>query len=358
LGGPVASNGILLVTDDRKRSADVPPLLAGNLACEVVDLDAGPPPVPNGHKAVIFDVDLADHGIAQKLQAALARQRRDTIPRIFLTEAISHHARVQAAAFGGSAVVERPIRLQKLLLAIFGPPPEPEPVVVSVGVAGAAKAAASTLENMFGALTKDVPLDLRAMTEEGEMIDAAVIQGEMTQWIAAVREYHSYTYRHCMLVAGVTAAFTQYLGIGASCRKRLMRAALLHDIGKAFISVSILDKPDKLTDAEKLIMRAHPRHGRKFLEKHHGAEAELIEIVYRHHELLDGSGYPDGLKAPEISDAVRLITICDIYAALIEPRPYKKTCTPAEAFAIMEDMAGKLDGQLLSTFKPVALSGL
>jgi putative nucleotidyltransferase with HDIG domain len=350
----VPSNAVLLVTDDRKRSADVPPLLAGSLACEVMDLDAGRPPAPNGHKALIFDVDLADHGNAQKLQAALGCLRRDTTPRIFLTEGLSHHAR----AFGGSAVIERPIRLPQLLLAIFGLPPEPEPVVVSAEVAAAATAAAGTLTNMFGALTKDMPIDLAAMTEEGEMIDAAVMQGEMTQWIAAVRDHHSYTYRHCMLVAGVTAAFAQYLGIGTSCRRRLMRGALLHDIGKAYISVAILDKPDKLTDAERLIMRAHPRHGRRFLEKHHGTEAELIEIVYRHHEVLDGSGYPEGLKAPEISDAVRLITICDVYAALIEPRPYKKERTKAEAFAIMEGMTGKLDGQLLSAFKPLALAGL
>lgn len=352
------NTAVLLVTDDRKRSADVPPLLAGSLACEVMDLYAGRPPVPKGHKAVLFDVDLADHAVALKLQAALGRLRGDETPRIFLTEGLSHHARVQAAAFGGSAVIDRPLRLPQLLLAIFGPPPEPEPVIVSAEVAAAAKAAAGAVTNIFGALTKDVPIDLLAMTEEGEMIDAAVMQGEMTQWIAAVRDHHSYTYRHCMLVAGVTAAFAQYLGIGPSCRRRLMRGALLHDIGKAHISVAILDKPDKLTDAERLIMRAHPRHGRKFLEKHHATEAELIEIVYRHHELLDGSGYPEGLKAPEISDAVRLITICDVYAALIEPRPYKKTCTKSEAFAIMEEMTGKLDGQLLSAFKPLALAGL
>jgi HD-GYP domain-containing protein (c-di-GMP phosphodiesterase class II) len=134
-----------------------------------------------------------------------------------------------------------------------------------------------------------------------------------------------------------------------------MRAALLHDIGKAHIPVAILDKPDKLTEAELRVMRGHPGHGRNFLEKHHGTETEVIEIVYRHHELLDGSGYPEGLKAAKISDAVRLVTICDVYAALIEPRPYKTASTKEEAFTIMEDMVGKLDGQLLSAFKPIAV---
>ncbi|BCJ90680.1 phosphohydrolase [Terrihabitans soli] len=354
----MVANAVLLVTDDRMRSADVPALLAGNLACDMVDLDATLLAAAKTHKAVIFDVDLGDHDSAQKLQAALSKAGKGGPPRIFLTEEVSHHARVQAAAFGGAAVINRPIKLQKLLLAIFGPPPEPAPVIVSGEVVSASKAAAGTVANLFDAMVKDAPIDLRMMEEEGDMIDAALIRGEITQWIAAVREHHSYTYRHCMLVAGVTAAFTQHLGIGAACRRRLMRGALLHDVGKARIPVAILDKPDKLTEAELQIMRTHPARGREFLRKHHSGETELIDIVYRHHERLDGSGYPEALKAADISDAVRLISICDVYAALIEPRPYKAQSTKAEAFAIMEGMHGKLDGQLLSAFKPIALGDL
>jgi putative nucleotidyltransferase with HDIG domain len=347
----VGRDTILLVTDDRGRSAEVPALLAGKIDCKIVDLDALPAPTAHGHRAILFDINLGDHDSAQKLQAALTQAGRDKTPRIFLTE-VSHHARVQAAAFGGAAVVNRPIQLQKLLVAIFGPPL----IVVPAEVAAASRTAMGTVTTLFDAIRKDAPIDLRMMEAEGDIIDDALIRGEITQWIATVREHHSYTYRHCMLVAGVTAAFTQHLGIGASCRRRLMRAALLHDIGKARIPVAILDKPEKLTDAELQIMRTHPAHGRDFLRKHHGAETELIEIVYRHHERLDGSGYPDGLKAAEISDAVRLISICDVYAALIEPRPYKMQSTNVEAFAIMQSMFGKLDSQLLSAFKPVAFA--
>jgi putative nucleotidyltransferase with HDIG domain len=352
----VVRDTILLVTDDRERSAEVPALLAGKLAFEMVDLDALQVPAASGHRAMLFDVDLGDHDSAQKVQAALARAKRDKTPRIFLTEGVSHHARIQAAAFGGAAVVNRPLQLQKLLLAIFGKPAELAPIAVPPAVCAAAKTALGTVTTLFDAIRKDAPIDLRMMEAEGDMIDDALIRGEITHWIAAVREHHSYTYRHCMLVAGVTAAFTQHLGIGASCRKRLMRAALLHDIGKARIPVAILDKPDKLNSAELQIMRTHPAHGRDFLRKHHSGETELIEIVYRHHERLDGSGYPEGLKAAEISDAVRLISICDVYAALIEPRPYKKQSTNDEAFAAMEGMFGKLDSQLLTAFKPVALT--
>jgi HD-GYP domain-containing protein (c-di-GMP phosphodiesterase class II) len=83
-------------------------------------------------------------------------------------------------------------------------------------------------------------------------------------------------------------------------------------------------------------------------------EPELLEVVLRHHELLDGSGYPDGLASPQINDLVRLVTICDVYAALIERRPYKPAMEPAPAFKILREMEGKLEGALVRAFGQVA----
>jgi putative nucleotidyltransferase with HDIG domain len=347
---------VLLVTDDRERSADVAPLLARMLACETVDLGA---PLPAGlapRKAFIFDVDLSNPDAAQRLQGVLSRALSDGAPRIFLTDRSSHHARVQAAAFGSEAVLGRPLDPVHLMTAIFGVPAELPPVVPSAEVTAAAESAARTTSATFDALRADKPLDVGALAAEGEIVDEAILHGGIGQWISAVRAHHSYTYRHCTLVTGLVAAFSQDLGIGAPCRRKLMRGALLHDIGKAAIPVAILDKPSKLNDAELMVMRGHPGHGRSFLAKHHEAEAETIEMVYRHHEMLDGSGYPEGIKAPKISDAVRIITICDIFAALIEVRPYKKRYTKEEALAIMEAMGPKLDRDLLRVFRPVALA--
>jgi putative nucleotidyltransferase with HDIG domain len=351
----MTATAVLLVTDDQSRSSDVSRLLAGKLACDMVSLDASALHESIDHKAIIFDVDLSDPDTAQKVQAILPRGREDAA-RIFLTGRGSHHARVQAAAFGSAAVVPRPICPIKLHTAIFGAPPESAPIVVTPEVRATTIVAAKTVANVFAAAKKDAPLDIKSMNTEGAMIDDAVMQGEINQWIAAVRQHHSYTYRHCMLVSGITAAFSQQLGIGTPCRRRLMRAALLHDIGKASIPVAILDKPDKLSEAELIVMRGHPALGRDFLMKHHSAEKEVIDIVYKHHEMLDGSGYPQGLKADKISDAVRIITICDIFAAMIEPRPYKKTMTKLDAYAEMEKMGGKLDRDLLRAFKTVALA--
>ena len=90
-------------------------------------------------------------------------------------------------------------------------------------------------------------------------------------------------------------------------------------------------------------MRAHARIGYELLREQGGYEPELL-VVLRHHELLDGSGYPDGLVGSQIKDLVRLVTICDIYAALIERRPYRQVMEPAQAFKILQEMEGKLEG--------------
>ncbi len=81
----------------------------------------------------------------------------------------------------------------------------------------------------------------------------------------------------------------------------------------------------------------------------------VLDGVRHHHEYLDGSGYPDGLKAPAISDLVRLLTISDIFAALIELRPYRPPMSRQDAYKILRSMDGKLETSLVKAFRDVAL---
>jgi putative nucleotidyltransferase with HDIG domain len=166
--------------------------------------------------------------------------------------------------------------------------------------------------------------------------------------------HHAGSYRHCLFVTGFAVAFAQHLGMREDDQRRLTRAALLHDVGKASIPIEILDKPEKLTDAEILVIREHPRRGYEALAKQGCFPREMLDVVLHHHELLDGSGYPHGLTGDEISDIVRLTTIVDIYTALVEKRAYRMPFTHSRAISVMEDMGGKLDQQLLQAFRPVA----
>jgi HD-GYP domain-containing protein (c-di-GMP phosphodiesterase class II) len=136
----------------------------------------------------------------------------------------------------------------------------------------------------------------------------------------------------------------------------LARAALLHDVGKAFIPLAILDKPGELTEEEMNEIRQHPRRGYDALAAQGGFPPEMLDVVLHHHEFLDGTGYPHGLISNQISDIVRVITIVDIYAALVEKRAYRMEYTHARAFSMMEDMVGQLDQHLLQAFRPVAFA--
>jgi putative nucleotidyltransferase with HDIG domain len=183
----------------------------------------------------------------------------------------------------------------------------------------------------------------------------AIKHSSLREWLTTVGCHHVGSYRHCLFVTGFAVAFAQHLGMREDDQRRLTRAALLHDVGKAFVPSHLLDKAGKLSDEEMAEVRQHPRRGYDALAAQGGFPPEMLDVVLHHHEFLDGSGYPNALRSEQISDIVRLTTIVDIYAALIERRAYRPAFPQARAFAIMENMGPKLDQQLLQAFRPVAM---
>jgi HD-GYP domain-containing protein (c-di-GMP phosphodiesterase class II) len=106
---------------------------------------------------------------------------------------------------------------------------------------------------------------------------------------------------------------------------------MLHDIGKLLIPNEILTKPGKLTDQERLVIRNHPEAGYRLLKTYPDLPPVVLDICRLHHEALDGSGYPLGLKKKDLSTPVRLSTVCDVFEALTSVRPYKRPWTSTEA---------------------------
>lgn len=126
----------------------------------------------------------------------------------------------------------------------------------------------------------------------------------------------------------------------------LISSARLHDIGKITISDTILNKPGKLTDEEYEIMKTHCVEGEKILE-HIGERTEDVEFlqyaklfVISHHERWDGKGYPNRLKGPEIPLQGRIMSVVDVYDALVSERPYKKPFTSDQAMDIIQENSG------------------
>ena len=130
---------------------------------------------------------------------------------------------------------------------------------------------------------------------------------------------------------------------------------MVHDIGKVRIPLSILDKPGKLTGDEFALVRKHPVYSRQILSGRPEIGPDVLDLAVHHHEYLDGSGYPDGLHGEQISRHVRMLTICDIYAALTEERAYKEAFSSRRAYATLLEMEGKIDQDLLQRFRPIAV---
>ena len=200
---------------------------------------------------------------------------------------------------------------------------------LNVGVAAAHK----VMVKIFEKLPAGVPLTLADIVEAENKIIKAIKHSSLREWLTTVGCHHTDSYRHCLFVTGFAVAFAQHLGMREDDQRRLARAALLHDVGKAFIPVAILDKPGMLSMEEMSEIREHPRLGYDALSAQGGFPPEMLDVILHHHEFLDGTGYPDGLSGNQISDIVRLTTIVDIHAALVEKRAYRLPFTHAKAFA-------------------------
>jgi putative nucleotidyltransferase with HDIG domain len=211
--------------------------------------------------------------------------------------------------------------------------------------------------SMFSDVRRGRPLKLVDAKQATSKIITRVGQEGLSNWLDEVRRYHEGTFQHCLLVTGVAVAFGLDVGFSGGDVSRLGMAATLHDIGKARIPLSILDKPGRLDPEEEEIIRRHPAIGYDLLKNVSGITPEILDGVRHHHEYLDGSGYPDGLAASEISDLVRLLTISDIFAALVESRPYRPPMPRQDAYQILCGMEGKLEGALVKAFRKVALAG-
>lgn len=119
------------------------------------------------------------------------------------------------------------------------------------------------------------------------------------------------------------------------------------------VPAAILNKPGRLDAHEMAIARRHPEQGYRMWAGQ-GFGPGMLAVVRSHHEMLDGSGYPDQLKGDDIPDRVRLVTVCDIDGALIERRSYKLPMSYADAIAILEGMMSRLDSAVVNAFRPVA----
>ncbi len=182
------------------------------------------------------------------------------------------------------------------------------------------------------AVARDITRYKQAEADLGAALDKMrVALGATVQAISDIVEQRDpYTAGHQRRVADLGAAIASELGLSADMIEGIRMAGLLHDLGKISIPAEILTKPKKLSDAEFDLIKTHPRTAYDILKKI-VFPWPVADIIFQHHERMDGSGYPQGLKAADILAEARILAVADVVEAMITHRPYREANRLEEA---------------------------
>lgn len=352
-----ARRHLLLASDRGDGSFELAQILSNVAEVETVATSALPDVPSPRLSGIVVDINLRSADSVQQIRRKLSGPSYQPMPRLFVLADVLHHGSMQAWALGATDTIARPFEPSDILQRIGAAFPDADEAAedrgktLNKGVA----AAHAVMVKIFKKLPSGIPFTVNDVMRAENSILRAIKRSSLREWLAAVGRHHDQTYRHSLFATGFAVAFAQHLGLREADQRRLTRAALLHDVGTAFIPVDILDNLDRLNAAEIEEYRRHPRLGFQALSAQGSFPREMLDVVLHHHEMLDGSGYPDKLSGDSISDIVRLTTLVDIYASLIEKPRQGEASSRAKAFAAMEAMGDKIDQRLLQTFRPVAL---
>lgn len=169
--------------------------------------------------------------------------------------------------------------------------------------------------------------------------------------LARLKTADDYTYMHSVAVCAMMIALARQLSRSEDVVRSAGVAGLLHDVGKMLVPGEVLNKPGKLTDAEFAIVKGHPAKGHQFLQESTGIDPIALDVCLHHHEKVDGSGYPKGLKGLDISLFAKMAAVCDVYDAITSNRPYKAGWDPSESLRQMGQWAsGHFDLAVFQAF--------
>jgi len=257
-----ANRRVLLASDRADRSGDLAAILVKAGEVEQMSTYDMPDDPANAYAGVVIDIDLSSLSSVQIVRRKLTGKAYQDVPRLFVLSDSLHRDSTQAWSLGATDTIRWPFdarAIQHRLAMSF--PAREEEIQASAALSEGVSAAQDVLIKMFEKLPAGVPLTFRDIAQAEDKILKALRQSGLREWLIAVNKHHSRTFRHSLFVTGFAVAFAQHLGMRDSDQRRLARAALIHDVGKAFVPPAILDKSDPLTAEEERVLSAHSRLG-------------------------------------------------------------------------------------------------
>ena len=184
----------------------------------------------------------------------------------------------------------------------------------------------------------------------GDLMKAIDLNDSLAVDISALKTSDEYTFKHSVDVATMSMIIAKKQGMSKSDVYNIGIAGLLHDMGKSKIPNEILNKPAKLNDEEFAIMKKHSELGYSILKEKREFSNHISMAVLQHHEKMNGRGYPMGCTAEKIVPYAKILSVCDVYDALVTERPYKKSFSQRTAVEMIMSMTEELDITAMRSF--------
>lgn len=168
--------------------------------------------------------------------------------------------------------------------------------------------------------------------------------------ISTLKTSDEYTFKHSVDVATISMIVAKKMGMSDNAVHEIGIAGLLHDLGKTQIPLEILNKPARLDDDEFAIMRQHPVFSYRMIQNNPDLSDEIKLAVLQHHEKINGMGYPMATSGANITPYAKVLSVADIYDALVTERPYKSAFSQREALEMIMSMTQELDLHVMENF--------
>lgn len=208
------------------------------------------------------------------------------------------------------------------------------------------------IKHVINELVKEKPLDIGAVNFVTNEVYCGIDEEcHLIRALEEEKEFDVYTYTHSLNVAFYGGLIAKWMKYSEYDTKDVIKAGILHDIGKIKVPIDILNKKEKLTEEEFNLIKKHTVLGYDFIKSIECISDEVCKAVLLHHEREDKSGYPFGVGSEHINNYAKIVAIADVYDAMTSERVYKKRATPFEAFEMFQTIGVKnFDPKLLNTF--------
>ncbi|KTF12470.1 HD-GYP domain-containing protein [Pseudoalteromonas sp. H105] len=207
------------------------------------------------------------------------------------------------------------------------------------------------LQNLYGDVTSGLKMNLALLDDIAKDIVASVFRNHNAMAILTrIKDKNMYNWRHMTNCAILVTVFAKYLGYKEAIVQELAMGALLHDLGQAKLPQGIFSKTEEVNDFEMQAIKKHVVQSLGLVKGEKGITPLMLDMIVNHHERLDGSGYPRGVKAEKLSRPARIMAIVDVYDAMSSDRPHELGDEPINVLRYLLTNKDLFDSELVQRF--------